>query len=156
VAKGKKSSSFKAKEPSASAAPKRSPMKPATERMHMLAEGLRAELEQWPGVTVKRAFGMMLAYRVKTIFAALPDTKAIYHEDAIMLKFAEEKPALVRRIEGDPHFISAKMATGRSSKSEGRKWRFLLIREERDVHAAIEWLAESYELARGRRSEKRS
>lgn len=133
------------------ATPERSPMKPATERMRMLAEGLRAELEQWPSVTVKRSFGMMLAYRGKTIFAALPDTKAIYHEDAIMLKFAEEKPALLKRMEADTHFLSASLATGRKSKSEGRKWRFFLMREDKDVHAAIEWLAEAYELARGRR-----
>jgi len=132
-------------------AEKRSAMKPATERMRMLADRLRAELEQWPGVTVKRAFGMMLAYRAKTIFGALPDTKAIYHEDAIMLKFAEEKPALVKRIDGEPHFVPASVATGRSSKAEGRKWRFFLIREDKDVHAAIEWLAEAYQLARGRK-----
>lgn len=132
------------------AAGKRSPMKPATERMRILAEGLRAELEQWPSVTVKRSFGMMLAYRGKTIFAALPDTKAIYHEDAIMLKFAEEKPALLKRMEADPHFLLASKATGRSSK-EGRKWRFFLMRDDKDVHAAVEWLAEAYELARSRR-----
>jgi hypothetical protein len=132
-------------------AQKRSPMKPATERMRVLGEGLRAELEQWPDVTMKRAFGMILAYRGKVIFGALPDTKAIYHEDAIMLKFAEEKPPLLRRMEGEPHFVSASMATGRRSKAEGRKWRFFLVREDKDVHAAIEWLAEAYELARGRK-----
>jgi len=103
-------------------------------------------------VTVKRMFGMKLAYRGATVFAALPDTRAIYHEDAIMLKFAEEKPALVKRIEDDSHFISARAATSRSSKSEGRKWRFFLIREDADLHAAIEWLAEAYELARRRKS----
>jgi hypothetical protein len=130
---------------------RRSPMKPATEGMRMLAEGLRAELELWPGVAVKRSFGMMLAYRGTTIFAALPDSKAIYHEDAIMLKFAKEKPALIKRMEADTHFLSASLATGRKSKSEGRKWRFFLMREDKDVHAAIEWLAEAYELARGRR-----
>ena len=129
----------------------RSPMRPATERMRVLAGRLSAELEQWPGVTMKRAFGMSLAYRGKLIFAALPDTKAIYHEDAIMLKFAEEKPALLRRMEADAHFLSASLATGRKSRSEGRKWRFFLMRDDRDVHAAIEWLAEAYELARGRK-----
>lgn len=151
MAKDQKSSRFTAKEPSEGKVQKRSAMKPASDRMRILAESLRAELEQWPGVTVKRAFGMMLVYRGKTIFGALPDTKAIYHEDAIMLKFAEEKPALIKRIAGDPHFVSATLATGRSSKSEGRKWRFFLIREDRDVHAAIDWLAQAYQLARGRR-----
>jgi len=68
-----------------------------------------------------------------------------------MLKFAKEKPALIKRMEADTHFLSASLATGRKSKSEGRKWRFFLMREDKDVHAAIEWLAEAYELARGRR-----
>lgn len=126
---------------------KRNPMKPATERIRALSEGLRSELERWSGVTLKRAFGMTLAYRGKAVFAAFPDTKAIYHEDAIMLKFAEEKPALVNRMATDSHFISAAMATGTKSRSEGRKWRFFLIRDDSDVHAALEWLAEAYELA---------
>lgn len=129
----------------------RSAMKPATERMRVLAERLSAELAEWPGVTMKRAFGMMLAYRGKVIFGALPDTKAIYHEDAIMLKFAVEKPALIKRMDAEPLFLSPSLATGRKSKSEGRKWRFFLMREDRDVHIAIEWLAEAYELARNRK-----
>jgi hypothetical protein len=133
-------------------AKKRNAMKVASERMRMFGEGLRSELENWPDVTVKRAFGMKMAYRREVVFAALPDTRAIYHEDAIMLKFAEEKPALVKRMEDDPHFISARVATGRSSKSEGRKWRFFLIKEDADLHSAIEWLAEAYELARRRKS----
>ena len=131
---------------------KRSPMRSSPEQMRILAEALRAEVEQWPDVTVKRSFGMMLAYRGKTVFAALPHTKAIYREDAIMLKFVEERPALVKRLESDPHFISAAQATGRSAKSEGRKWHFFLVRNAADVHAALEWLAEAFKLARGRKT----
>ena len=130
------------------AAAKRSPMKPAPERMRVLAEHLSAELAQWPHVTVKRAFGMMLAYRGKAVFAALPHTKAIYREDAIMLKFNEEKPAMTRRMESDPRFVFNPDDTGRSAKAESRKWRHFVIRDETDVHLAIEWLAEAYELAR--------
>ena len=133
------------------AARKREAMKPAPERMRVFANGLRVELEQWPEVTTKRSFGMTLAYRGKVVFCALPDTKSIYHEDAIMLKFVQEKPALIKRIEAEPHFIPSSMATGRTAKTEGRKWRFFLIREDRDVHAAIEWLAEAYQLARERK-----
>jgi hypothetical protein len=130
-------------------AKKRSAMKPATERMRVLAEGLRAELEQWPGVAMKRSFGMILAYRGKVIFGALPDTRMIYHEEAIMLKFAQQKPALVKRIEGEPRIVAGTM--GKARNGESRKWRFFLIQEDKDVHAAIEWLAEAYQLARGRK-----
>lgn len=131
-------------------AAKRSAMKPATERMRVLAEGLRAELEQWPGVTMKRAFGMTLAYRGKAIFGALPDTRMLYHEDAIMLKFAEEKPALIKRMENEARIVEGTMGARR--KGESRKWRFFLIRDDTDVHAAIEWLAEAYQLAHGRKA----
>src|SRR5258708_1201653 len=132
---------------------RRNPMKVASERMRVLGEGLRAELEQWPGVTMRRAFGMVLAYRGKVVFGALPDTRALYSEDAIMLKFVEEKPALIKRIAGEARFAPGTMGDGgkpgRASKGESRKWRFFLIREDSDVHAAIEWLAEAYQLARG-------
>jgi hypothetical protein len=128
-------------------AKKRSAMKPATERMRVLGEGLRVELEQWPAVTLKRAFGMMMAYRGKVVFGALPDTRMLYHEDAIMLKFAEQKPALVKRMEAEARIVAGEM--GKARNGESRKWRFFLIREDADVHAAIEWLAEAYQLARG-------
>ena len=69
---------------------------------------------------------------------------------AIMLKFAEEKPALLKRMAVEGRF-AGKMGAGGKSKGEGRKWRIFLVREDADVHAAIEWLAEAYRLARGRK-----
>jgi hypothetical protein len=130
---------------------KRNPMKVASERMRRLGEGLRVELEQWPGVTMKRAFGMVLAYRGTVLFGALPGTRALYSEDAIMLKFAEEKPASRKRIAAESRFARGAIGSGRNPKGEGRKWRIFLIREDADVHAAIEWLAEAYQLARKRK-----
>ena len=133
-------------------AKKRAPMKMASEAAKMWSRGLQAELEQWPGVTVKRAFGMLMAYRGQDVFAALPDTRSIHSEDAIMLKFAEEKPALMKRMAAEARFVPGPMSerarSGRTAKGESRKWRFFLIREDADVHAAIEWLAEAYQLAR--------
>ena len=55
---------------------------------------MRQEMEQWPAVVVKRAFGMTLIYRGKVVFAALPGTRALYEEDAVLIKFARETPAL--------------------------------------------------------------
>jgi len=126
-------------------------MKAASEAMRAWAEALRTELEQWPDVSLKRAFGMVLAYRGKVVFAALPGTRVLYAEDAILLKFAEEKPALVKRMASEARFAPGTMGAGGKSKGEGRKWRIFLVREDADVHAAIEWLAEAYRLARTRR-----
>lgn len=118
---------------------------PAAQRW---AEGLRAELEQWRGVVVKRAFGMALIYRGKVVFAALPGTRALYEEDAILIKFARETPALTKRLEKDERFASGTMQQrGKKKQGEGRKWRIYLLREERDSRDVVEWLALAYELA---------
>ena len=127
------------------------PMKVASERMRVWSQGLRSELEEWPGVTLKRSFGMVLAYRGKVVFGALPDTRSLHSEDAIMLKFAEENPALVKRMAAEARFVPGTMASSHKSNGEGRKWRFFRIREDADIHAAIEWLAEAYQLARERK-----
>jgi hypothetical protein len=130
---------------------KRSPMKPVSETMRGWGEGLREELEQWPGVRVARNFGMVWVYRGDVVFAALPYTLALYAEEAIMLKFQEEKPVLAKRMAADPHFIATPVGSARNPKSEGHKWRFFMLRGDADVHAAIEWLAEAYQMARKRR-----
>ena len=135
-------------------AKKRPPMKVASEAMRAWAEALRTELEPWPGVTLKRAFGMVLVYRGEVVFAALPDTRALYAEDAILVKFAEEKAALVKRIAAERRFAPGTMGAGGKSKGEGRKWRIFLVGEDADVHAAIEWLAEAYRLARAGRGRR--
>ncbi len=128
-------------------------MKVASESMRAWAEGLGSEVQQWPGVTLKRAFGMVLIYRGKVVFAGLPATRSLYAEDAIMLKFSEEKPALLKRMAAETRIVSGALAAGHGGKGESRKWRFFVIRNDADIHAAIEWLAEAYRLARGPKAE---
>ena len=131
--------------------PQRSMMKPTSEAARRWAAGLRAELEQWPGVALKRAFGMMLVYRRDVVFAALPGTRALFEEDAILIKFARETPALAKRIAAARCFAAGTMEQrGKERKKkqgEGRKWRIYLLREERDAREAVEWLAHAYEIA---------
>jgi hypothetical protein len=125
-------------------------MKLASEAMRGWAEGLGREVGGWPGVTLKKAFGMSLAYRGETVFAALPGTRAIHHEDAILMKFMDEPPAVKARIEAEKRFAAGTMEQARTSKrksGEGRRWRMFLMREDADVHVAIEWLAEAYRVA---------
>lgn len=112
------------------------------------AEALQEELEQWPGVVVKRAFGMVLIYRGDVVFAALPGSRALFEEDAILIKFAVETPALAKRIAQEKRFAAGTMQDrGKKKQGEGRKWRIYLLREERDARDAVEWLAKAYELA---------
>ena len=132
------------------AKPKRAVMKPTSDAARRWADELRTELEQWPGVELKRAFGMMLAYRRGVVFAALPGTRALFEEDAILIKFARETPALAKLIAADRRFATGSIERqGRNQKrqGEGRKWRIYLLREERDARDAVEWLARAYEVA---------
>lgn len=130
---------------------KRTPMKPITEAMRGWTEALSREIENWPGIAVKNAFGMRLVYRNNVVFAALPRTRALYREDAILVKFASESPALMRKIAAEKRFAAGTMEDRRTTKakagSQGRRWRLFLMREDADVHRAMEWIAQAYRLA---------
>jgi len=127
---------------------RRSAMKPASEAAKRWADALRVELELWPGVVAKRAFGMLMVYRGATVFAALPVTRALFEEDAILIKFVRENPALLKKIAAEKRFAAGTMQErGRKKQGEGRKWRIYLLREERDAREAVEWLARAYQLA---------
>jgi hypothetical protein len=132
-------------------------MKATPEIARAWSEALRTELEQWPGVRVTRSFGMIMVYRGEQIIAALPGTRMIYAENAILLKFQQVKPALAQRMAADPRFGADFFASGKPDrdgrKGEGRKWRIFLLRGDADVHGAIEWLAEAYKAAGKRRKQ---
>lgn len=127
---------------------KRIRMKAVSEAMRAWTEALRREVESWPGVTVKSAFGMGMVYRKGVVFAALPRTRALFEDDAILLKFNRETPALLQRIAAEPRFTPGTMEQRHQNKKkggEGRRWRIFLMRSDADVHVAIEWLAEAYQ-----------
>ena len=133
---------------------RRAMMKPTSEAGRRWATALQMELEQWPGVVAKRAFGMVLVYRGEMVFAALPGTRALYEEDAILIKFTRESPSLARRIAAEMCFAKGTMQqSGRKKRGESRKWRIYLLRNERDAREAVEWLALAYKLAARRDSE---
>jgi len=133
-------------------------MKPASEAVRGWAAALASEVQDWPGVTLKSAFGMTLVYRNGVVFAALPRTRALYEEDAILLKFNREPAGLAGRISAEPRFAAGTMEQRRTnrthpakskSRGEGHRWRIFLVRQGGDLHAAIEWLAEAHRLAGG-------
>jgi hypothetical protein len=130
---------------------KRVNMKATTEAMRGWAEALAGEVGEWPGVTVKNAFGMRLVYRNGVVFAALPKTRALYEEDAILIKFNAESSSLAKRIANETRFagtMERRMAKKHKTTRESERWRILRIREDADVHSAIQWLAEAYQVAR--------
>jgi hypothetical protein len=127
---------------------RRSAMKPASEEAQRWTYALRVELEQWPGVLAKQAFGMVIAYRGAIVYAALPATRSLFEEDTILIKFVRESPALLKKIASEKRFAAGTMQDrGKKKQGEGRKWRIYLFREERDTREAVEWLARAYQLA---------
>ena len=129
---------------------KRIRMKAVSEAARGWAESLSGDLAGWPGVALKSAFGMTMVYRSGVVFAALPRTRALFEEDAILLKFNRESRALTARITAEPRFVAGTMEQRHANKKkggEGRLWRIFLMREGGDLHAAIEWLAEAHRLA---------
>lgn len=118
-----------------------------SEAMRAWAEALRTEIAEWPQVTLKRSFGMFMVYRGDAVFAALPGTRALYSEDAVLIKFLRETPALGKRLQADKHFAPGTMASGHKARGEGRKWRIFRMQRDSDVHSALEWLAEAHRLA---------
>ncbi len=125
-------------------------MKSVSEAAQSWAQALARELEAWPGVTLKNAFGMTMVYRKGVVFAALPRTRALFEDDAIMLKFNREPRFLAARIAAEPRFAPGTMEQHHANKSKGgesRRWRIFRLRDSSDLHAAIEWLAEAHRLA---------
>ena len=126
-------------------------MKATTEAMRGWGEALAAEVAQWPGVTAKSAFGMTMIHRNSVVFAALPKTRALYEEDAILIKFNAESSSLAKRIADEPRLVGTmeqNITNKHKATGESKRWRILRLREDADVHAAIEWLAEAYQVAR--------
>jgi hypothetical protein len=125
-------------------------MKAVSDAARGWAEALAREVESWPGVVLKHAFGMTMLYRKGVVFGALPRTRALFEEDAILLKFNREPAGLLNRVAGERRFAAGTMEQRHANKKkdgEGRRWRIFLMRSEADLHSAIEWLAEAHRLA---------
>jgi hypothetical protein len=132
---------------------RRPPMKATSETMRAWAEALSREMESWPGIALKKAFGMTLVYRNGVVFAGLPGTRALYMEDAILLKFIKESPALKKQIAAEKCFSAVAWdatstdTTQKKRKGESRKWRIFLMSSDADFHRALDWLAVCYRCA---------
>jgi hypothetical protein len=109
---------------------------PATEEMKRHAALIAAELEQWPGVTVRPFFGMWGAWRGKRIFAALPRTRSLGAENTMLFKFARLTPELAKRLQADERITDF-------SFSGKAQWHQFTFESERDLPGLLAWLAEA-------------
>src|SRR6202035_6049717 len=63
-----------------------------SDEMRQWSTMLGGEISGWPGVTTRPMFGLLGYYRNKTIFAALPVTRAIGTPNAIIFKIKAMTP----------------------------------------------------------------
>jgi hypothetical protein len=104
----------------------------------MLAE----ELIQWPGVTSKPMFGFTSFYRAKTIFAAVPKTRALGSPNSVIFKLP--KQSKWRQVASeDPRIQPGNMDT--------HKWFPFEVGSESDLRDALLWLERAFQSAKAPR-----
>src|SRR3954465_256134 len=104
----------------------------------MLAE----ELLRGPGVSTKPMFGFTSFYRGKTIFAAVPKTKALGSPNSVIFKLPGRSKWRVDAAK-DIRIPSESMAT--------HKWLQFEIDSESDLRDALVWLERAFESAKSPR-----
>src|SRR5690242_12753298 len=95
----------------ATAAKKRKPqapvLKPISEQMREWSAMLKAEVESWPKVEVKKMFGMTSLYRGKQIFAALPYSRTLgTATDSFIFKFEHPPSRILAKLQNDQRIIA--------------------------------------------------
>jgi hypothetical protein len=102
---------------------------------------LGEEIARWPHVATRPMFGLLGYYRKKTIFAALPVTRAIGTPKAIIFKVRGMTPRLLARAKGDSRIDAERVGPG-------AKWTSFEVQSEADLRDAIWWLNQAYERAK--------
>jgi hypothetical protein len=106
---------------------KRPTLPPVSGDLRRLCTLLAEEVVRWPDVSVRPMFGLRACYRREVVFAMLPDKRALANPTAIAYKRKD---------------ISA--------KTEGEKWQFCELKNERDMDNALACLSKAYSGAAGR------
>jgi len=103
---------------------------------------LAEELEQWPGVTTKPMFGFTSFYRGKTIFAAVPKTRALGSANSVIFKLPE-----------DSKWRGAALKDSRIQPGniETHKWFPFEIGSESDLRDALLWFERAFQSAKAPR-----
>ena len=90
---------------------------------------LEQELLAWPEVTAKPMFGMIGFYRRKSIFAAIPRTRAFETARSLLIKLPGLNDARLKRASGP-----------------GSGWAAYELESANDITEALTWLERAYEM----------
>lgn len=103
------------------------------EEMQRWCALLEEDMSSWPRVITKPMFGMVMLYRDRNIFGALPRTRAAVTKRSVLVKLPPEKVKQTKPV----------------SKS-GSGWIKFELNSKRDVNRALALLQEAYEKAKGK------
>ena len=117
---------------------RRGKLVPISEEMQHWSAMLQGELDALPGVSTKFMFGFLSYYRGKTIFAALPRSRAFNSGSSLIFKFDPMPEALFARAQRDDRINKSTKIPGK-----GRFW--FELRSEADLRDALWWLNQAYE-----------
>jgi hypothetical protein len=110
--------------------------------MQRWAAMLAEEVEQWPGVTTKPMFGMTGFYRGKTIFAAVPKSRAIGSPNSVICKLPEGSKWRA---------TAAKDSRIRQESMDTHKWFPFEIGSEADLRDVLLWFERAFQSAKSPR-----
>jgi hypothetical protein len=127
---------------------KKSP-KPGLPRFHKLSPEMQRwsamlaeELEQWPGVSTKPMFGLTGFYRGKTIFAAVPKSRALSSPNSVIFKLPQGSKWRKQ---------AAKDSRIQQESMETHKWFPFEIGSENDLRDALVWFERAFQSAKAPR-----
>ena len=101
---------------------------------------LTAELAGWQGLIQKPMFGFIAFYRGRTIFAAVPKSRALGTSRSVLFKLPPDAKAR-KRLSRDERVLAE------TEQGRFKNWFPFEIRDKNDLRGALEWLAEAYEAA---------
>ncbi|MGA2359317.1 MAG: hypothetical protein ABSF66_09965 [Terriglobales bacterium] len=123
---------------------KRPKLPAISEAMKAWSAALKAEIGDWPGVTLRSFFGFTALYRRDRIFALLPQTRGMETPNSLAFKLQSPAPRLLARLRRDARMGSTQMQKAR--------WFTFQLATDGDLHDALGWMARAYDAA-GKASE---
>jgi hypothetical protein len=116
--------------------PRSRPKLPRTsEQVRRIAALLETEVLAWRSVTARPMFGMIGLYRDRTIFAALPRTRAMDAPNSIAFRFPKRSKRMISQLSEDKRIVTP---------AADAKWISFLIHSEEDIHDSLNWLSLAY------------
>jgi predicted DNA-binding protein (MmcQ/YjbR family) len=127
---------------------KHSALVPVSDEMKHWSSLLEQEIGGWPDVSMRPMFGLVSFYRRKSIFAALPRTRALGSPSSIIMRF----DPLPTELEGPAQSQAGLRPEEAFSKGH---WLSLSLESAGSLNDALWWLNQAYQFAAPTKSRNR-